>query len=65
MYFESWSAALQMGGHGGYVWAAYGITLAVVVFILVAPGRRAARQRRQVAGELRRLEDAPTGKEDS
>ena len=26
MYFDSLSAAMTMGGHGGYVWSAYAIT---------------------------------------
>ena len=30
MYFESFEALLKMGGHGLYVWSAYGIAIAVL-----------------------------------
>ena len=30
MYFESFEALLAMGGHGLYVWSAYGIAIAVL-----------------------------------
>ncbi|MBT4521474.1 MAG: heme exporter protein CcmD, partial [Halieaceae bacterium] len=40
MFFDSFSAALHMGGHGGFVWSAYLITLLVVIILLVAPWRR-------------------------
>ena len=32
MYFESFEALLAMGGHGGYVWSAYGIAIAVLLW---------------------------------
>lgn len=32
MYFDNFSEAMHMGGHGLYVWVAYG--LAVVIFML-------------------------------
>lgn len=37
MYFDSFSALLHMDGHGAFVWAAYGITLAVIVALVVSP----------------------------
>jgi heme exporter protein CcmD len=33
---------LSMGGHGAYVWPAYGITLAVIVFNVWAARRKLA-----------------------
>ena len=33
---------LRMGGHGAYVWPAYGITLAVIVFNVWAARRKLA-----------------------
>ncbi|MTI13789.1 heme exporter protein CcmD [Sansalvadorimonas verongulae] len=45
MYFESLSDLFTMGGHGPYVWAAYGIGLSVLVWNLLSPvlqGRRLA-----------------------
>ena len=32
MYFESFEALLAMGGHGPYVWSAYGIAIAVLLW---------------------------------
>ncbi|MFO7551402.1 MAG: heme exporter protein CcmD [Haliea sp.] len=54
MYFESLAAALQMDGHGAFVWSAYLITLGVIVFILYAPRRRERRFLRQLEGQIRR-----------
>jgi heme exporter protein D len=39
-----------MGGYGGYVWSAYGITLVVLIWIAVSPIIR----RRQLMKALRR-----------
>jgi len=41
---------LTMGGHGGYVWSAYGITFAV----LVLSGWAATRRHRQALRDARR-----------
>lgn len=65
MYFDSLQALLQMDGHGPYVWAAYGITCAVLLLLLSSPRRRTRRQLRQLAGELKRQQGAPTAKEES
>ncbi len=54
MYFESFSAALQMGGHGGYVWSAYLITIAVVAAVLIVPKRREKLFIRQLRGAMKR-----------
>jgi heme exporter protein D len=54
MYFESFSAAIDMAGHGGYVWSAYAISLVVIGYLLIAPRLRGQRLQRQIAGELRR-----------
>lgn len=54
MYFESLTAALQMDGHGGYVWVAYSITLVVLVAVLAVPLRRQGRFLKQLAGEIKR-----------
>ena len=45
---------LSMGGHGAYVWPAYGITLAVIVFNVWAARRKLASaldQARRYAGK--------------
>lgn len=54
MYFESVAAALQMEGHGAFVWSAYLITLGAIVLILYAPKRREKRFLRQLEGQIRR-----------
>ncbi|MGB0765236.1 MAG: heme exporter protein CcmD, partial [Luminiphilus sp.] len=37
MYFDSVTAALNMEGHGAFVWSAYGITFLVLAFMLLQP----------------------------
>ncbi len=38
--FESIDALFSMGGHGPYVWSAYGVSLAIMVWLALAPLRR-------------------------
>ena len=35
--FQNFDAFLSMGGHGPYVWAAYGLSLAIMAWLAVAP----------------------------
>lgn len=37
MYFDSVADALAMGGHGAFVWGAYGITFLIVFLVLLRP----------------------------
>jgi heme exporter protein D len=37
MAFESITEFLKMGNHGVYVWSAYGIGLAVILFNVISP----------------------------
>ncbi|WP_421866662.1 heme exporter protein CcmD [Motiliproteus sp.] len=37
MFFDSFSDFLAMGGHGFYVWLAYGIAVAIIVYNVVSP----------------------------
>jgi heme exporter protein D len=37
MAFESITEFLKMGNHGVYVWSAYGIGLAVVLYNMISP----------------------------
>ena len=64
MYFDSLSAVLHMDGHGGFVWAAYAITLVVLVLLLVAPGRRQKKFLQRLAGELKRARSGPKSMEE-
>lgn len=38
--FHSLGEFLAMGGHGPYVWSAYGVAVLVLVWLVVAPLRR-------------------------
>ncbi len=38
--FENFDALLAMGGHGPYVWGAYGLSLAIMAWLAIAPLRR-------------------------
>jgi heme exporter protein D len=60
MYFDSLGAALNMDGHGVFVWSAYLIALLVVTAMLVAPVRRKRRFLGQLGGELKRAQGSPT-----
>lgn len=48
--FDSFAGFMAMNGHGPFVWAAYGITFAVLVYLLVSP----VLQRRQFLREQAR-----------
>ena len=54
MYFDSLSAAMTMGGHGGYVWSAYAITFAVLAVVILRPILSSRRLRRDIRSELAR-----------
>jgi len=62
MYFDSFRALVEMGGHGLYVWSAYAISLVVIVLLVIAPYRRRRRllaairsgQQREAAAAARR-----------
>ncbi|PCJ37652.1 MAG: heme exporter protein CcmD [Cellvibrionales bacterium] len=38
--FENFDAFLTMAGHGPYVWAAYGLSLTIMVGLALVPLRR-------------------------
>lgn len=54
MQFDSLVAALDMNGHGGYVWSVYLIAVLVVVFLLLGPVLRSRSIILQRRGQLRR-----------
>jgi heme exporter protein D len=54
MYFKTLESALAMDGHGAFVWSAYGLTIAVVIYLLLAPGRRQRKILRNLRGEIQR-----------
>ena len=63
MYFDSFSAFLQMGKYGFYVWTSYGIS-AVLIGLNVWLALRAQRQaREQVKRQIRRESSIARGNE--
>ena len=37
MFFDSFSSFLEMGGHGLYVWASYGLAALIVAVNFISP----------------------------
>jgi len=58
MYFHDLDNLVNMDGHGAFVWAAYAISLATILLMLLAPLRRRRRLLREIDGELRRSRGA-------
>lgn len=56
MYFDSFSAALHMDGHGMYVWTAYLIAAVVISMVLIVPKRREKLFLQRLQGTLRQQE---------
>lgn len=56
MYFDSLQELLAMGGHGLYVWLAYGVFLMVIVWNLVAPLIQRQQVLKSVARHWRRVD---------
>ena len=57
--FENLSAFLEMAGHGPYVWAAYGVSAVVLIWLLLRPISQKREVLRQIARELKRKENIP------
>ncbi len=51
--FENLSEFWLMAGHGPYVWACYGLTALVMVYLVVSPIRRRKIFLQQIARQLR------------
>jgi heme exporter protein D len=58
MYFDSLSAALNMDGHGIYVWAVALVAVVIISSLIILPLRRERVFLRQLAGELKRQQGA-------
>ena len=54
MYFQSLRELALMDGHGGFVWSAYGVAVAVLLLLLVLPRRRERRVLSELRADLRR-----------
>ena len=53
MYFDSWEAFVSMGGHGPFVWAAYGVTLLTMLLLVSQPSRQLKALKKSAAHEAR------------
>ena len=65
MAFDSVAAALEMGGHGGYVWFVYAVALLVVVFLLLSPVRASRQFFQDQRGRIRRDDRAASRRVDN
>ena len=54
MYFESFSEFLNMGGHGLYVWMAYGLSAVLLAINVVLPIIHKRQLVKEQARKLRR-----------
>lgn len=59
MYFDSLATAMQMDGHGVFVWGAYAITVVVIGLMLLVPQRRQRRLLAQYQADRRRAAGQP------
>ncbi|HCT41677.1 MAG: heme exporter protein CcmD [Moraxellaceae bacterium] len=54
MAFESFADFLAMGTHGPYVWAAYGLSIAIIVWNVLQPLLLRRRWLREQSAQLKR-----------
>lgn len=54
MQFDNFADFIAMGGHGFYVWLAYALTAAILVFNIVQPVVRRRRLIKEQSQRLRR-----------
>ncbi|MGI9273321.1 MAG: heme exporter protein CcmD [Endozoicomonas sp.] len=63
MYFEDLTSFITMGGHGPYVWSAYGIGLVVLTWNVLAPLRARKRIVAQVQRQARQQRPQPANRQ--
>lgn len=54
MYFDNVADFIAMGGHGFFVWSAYGISALLIIGNMVLAARQQGRVRREIARQVRR-----------
>ena len=57
MYFENVAALINMDGHGVYVWASVAVTLAVMLWLVIAPLISQGRLLKEVSRDIQRQQD--------
>ncbi len=65
MQFDSLTEFLNMGGHGIYVWLAYGATLLTLMVSYVSVTRASARMRRELRISARSEQNESITREDT
>ena len=63
MYFESFEALLAMGGHGRYVWSAFGIAIAVLLWnqLVVKVSKKALLDQWRMTSDRRQIVEENKG----
>lgn len=51
MEFNSLKEMIEMGGHGAYVWSAYGVFFVTIIILVIQPLRRYKSTLRRVADQ--------------
>ena len=57
MYFENFAALINMDGHGIYVWVSVAVTLATMLWLIVAPLISQRRLLKEVRRDIQRQQD--------
>ena len=57
MYFENFAALINMDGHGVYVWTSVAVTLAVMLWLVIAPLISQGRLLKEVSRDIQRQQD--------
>ena len=57
MYFENFAALINMDGHGVYVWGSVAVTLAVMLWLVVAPVVSQRALLKEVSRDIQRQQD--------
>ena len=57
MYFENFAALINMDGHGIYVWVSVAVTLATMLWLIVAPLISQRRLLKEVSRDIQRQQD--------
>ena len=65
MYFETVNDLLAMGGHALYVWLAYGVALAGIIWLLARPLMEQQQILREVRTRVRKQDTRATSEKEN
>ncbi|MDC3264232.1 heme exporter protein CcmD [Porticoccaceae bacterium] len=57
MYFENFAALINMDGHGVYVWASVAVTLATMLWLVIAPLYKQRALLNEVSRDMQRQQE--------